>query len=336
MTINSQEQIEGERPVVDVIVGHVMDYQERHCKPGTTRSKVYGTFKDARLRILDGGAGVNLGLFSRPGSSFAATVSFSNGVPGDRSDAQPKILKLGIKVHGVPGAKILPGEEDSDCCDFVLANHPGLCMRRPEDYPAVLEERVKGKIFAEVHRRFSAVNRLNIKAMWRQVKNPLTIDYYSGTSYTLGLYPCRPVKYVLVADQRSSFFSLPNFFDRDFLRHAVEKLLGKQSVRFTFCVQFQQEGDPIEDASVVWKGPLIPVAVLEIPRLRDDQPVLESGGEQLFFHPWRTLPEHEPLGWYNRVFKTLWLTHLYRDFLQKAGDERSVKMLRQKCWRNRI
>lgn len=287
--------------IAEIVDGTIAD-QERDYKPGSlarrdVHSKSHGSFTDARVRILDRVAPGNIGLFGKSGYYFGASVRLSNGAPGTGPDILPNVRGIAIKVHGVPGDKLLVGDEQADCCDFLLANHPVSFHRHLEDYPPIRDLMARGKV-GEVLRRFKPEGRLLLKAVLKMVKNPLTIDYYSQTPYMFG---DRAVKYALIAQQRSSFFSLPNIFDGAYLRHAAEKLLRKQAVRFTLCVQFQQEGEPIEDPSVQWRGRLIPVAVLEIPRRRDDNPLLESSGEAISFNPWRTLPEHRPLGWVNRV-----------------------------------
>lgn len=287
--------------IADIVAGTIAD-QERDYKPGSlarrdVHSKSHGTFTDARIKILDRVLGGNIGLFGKSGSFFAVTLRLSNGAPGVGPDVLPNVRGIAIKVRGVTGDKLLLGDEGSDCCDLLLANHPVSFHRHLEDYPPIRELMARGKV-GEVLKRFKPEGRLLLKAVLKLVKNPLTIDYYSQTPYMFGE---RVVKYALIAEQRSCFFSLPNFFDAAFLRHAAEKLLRKKAARFTLCVQFQQENEPIEDPSVEWKGRLVPVAVLEIPRQRADRPLLESAGEPLSFNPWRTLPEHRPLGWVNRV-----------------------------------
>lgn len=287
--------------IASIVEGTIAD-QNRDHKPGTVarrdvHSKSHGTFTDARIRILDRIAGGDIGLFGKSGQTFPVTIRLSNGAPGVGPDVLPNVRGIAIKVRDVSGAKLLLGDESSDCCDFLLANHKVSFHRHLEDYPEIRELMAKGQV-GQVLKRFKPEGRLLLKAVLKLVKNPLTIDYYSQTPYMLGK---RAIKYALIAEQRSFFFSLPNFFDRDYLRHAAIRLLGKKSARFTLCVQFQQENEPIEDPSVEWQGRLVPVAVLEIPRRRAGTPLEEWFGEPLSFNPWRTLSDHRPLGWVNRV-----------------------------------
>lgn len=306
MTSNLVDGCAIERSAFEVAIDGAMGYAERSrsCPPV---HKIYCTVGDARLTILEVPLRARRGLFRRAGSDFEATVQIFNAAPGETADVQPKLVSLGIKVRGVAGPKLLPGEEDGDVCDFLLHASPGSIMRQVEDLPVVLEQRIKGKPFAEFRRRFSVANFLVLKAMLRLVKNPLTCNYYSTTPYCLG---DRVVKYVLVPNQRSNFLALPNFFDRDFLRHAAEKSLRSSGASFTLCVQFHQELEPIEDASVAWTGELIPVALLELPQLVESAELVQ--GNRLYFHPWRTLEEHTPVGWVNQMFRSIWVSHLRR------------------------
>ncbi|MBX9724572.1 MAG: hypothetical protein K2X81_24420, partial [Candidatus Obscuribacterales bacterium] len=105
--------------------------------------------------------------------------------------------------------------------------------------------------------------------------------------------------WALLPVTNDSLFSLPNFFDRDFLRHAAERTLRKGDAKFVFAVQFQREGDSIADSSKVWKGKFVPLAELVISQT--DKPVLESDGEALSFNPFRALDAHKPLGWVGRA-----------------------------------
>ncbi len=291
--------------IADIVAGTIGDQQRDH-KPGTlarrdVHSKSHGTFDDATFTILPNIL-IGCGLFSQPGAVYPTTVRLSNGAPGVGPDALPNVRGIAIKVRTIPGAKLLLGDEASDCCDFLLANHPVSFHRHLEDYPPIRELMAKGKV-GEVLKRFKPEGRLLLKAVFKLVKNPLKVAYFSQTPYKFGAD--RVVKYALIPESRGwlasviDFFSLPNLFDAAYLRHAAEKTLRQRPAKFTLCVQFQTAVDPIEDPSVQWLSPLVPLATLMIPQRQ--VPLLESEGEQLSFNPWRTLPEHRPLGWVNRV-----------------------------------
>lgn len=319
-----QENIGANEPAIlaDIVSGTIAD-QNRDYKPGTVakrdvHTKSHGTFTDARIRILDRALAGPLGLFGMTGQSFRATVRLSNGAPGTGADWFPNVRGIAIKVHGVNGEKLLAGDEGADCCDFLLANHPVSFHKHLEEYPDIRALMSSGRT-GEVFKKYPAEGKLLKKAVLKLVKNPLTIDYFSQTPYMFG--PARAVKYALIPSQRSWFFSIPNLFDSAYLRHAAERFLRKQSAEFTLCVQLQGENDPIEDPSVEWIGRLIPVAVLTIPQRKGDEPLTESGGEALSFNPWRTLREHRPLGWVNRVREAVYRA----DFEWRSAKNAALK-----------
>ncbi len=309
MNNNPKEHIEANEPAIiaDIVAGTIGDQQRDH-KPGTlarrdVHSKSHGTFDDATFTILPNILiGCQVGLFAKPGAVYPTTVRLSNGAPGVGPDALPNVRGIAIKVRTVPGVKLLLGDEASDCCDFLLANHSVSFHRHLEDYPAIRELMAKGKV-GEVLKRFKPEGRLLLKAVLKLVKNPLKVTYFSQTPYQFGAD--RVVKYALIPEPRGwftsvvDFFSLPNLFDAAYLRNAAAKTLRQRSMKFTLCVQFQTVDDPIEDPSVEWRSPLVPLATLTIPQRL--VPLLESSGEALSFNPWRTLFEHRPLGWVNRV-----------------------------------
>ena len=107
------------------------------------------------------------------------------------------------------------------------------------------------------------------------------------------------MKYVMVPDSKGCPFSFPNIFKKDYLRLAAQKVLCRGPAKFLLCVQPQTAVDSIEDPSILWVGPLFPVAEVVINQITADVP--ELTGEGLSFNPWRTLLAHKPLGWVNRV-----------------------------------
>jgi hypothetical protein len=301
MTEFAKENIQpNEAEITETIVQGTIGDQKRNYKPGTVAKrdvhvKSHGTL-NATFTVLAGiPADCRVGLFATP-ATYPAILRLSNGAPGVGPDIIPNVRGMGLKVLLVPGKKILLGDEDVNCMDFLIANHPTSFHRHLEDYPPVRELMATGKTL-QILKKFPHEGRALFGAVLKFVKNPLTLVYWSQTAYSLGAD--RAVKYTLVPEKKSSFFSFPNVFDRDYLRHAAEKTLRRKSVKFTLFVQPQTAGDPIEDASVEWRGPVVPVATLVIDRV--DAVVTESSGEALSFNPWRVLAEHKPLGWVNRV-----------------------------------
>ena len=130
----------------------------------------------------------------------------------------------------------------------------------------------------------------------------LEIPYWSTTPYLFG--PGRAVKYSVrpVSPRKTP---LPDPLTDGYLRERLVAHLAREEARFDFLVQFQTDGRkmPIEDASVEWReheSPFQRVAEIRIP-----VQTLEGAGaascEQLSFNPWHALPDHRPLGDFNRA-----------------------------------
>lgn len=287
-----------ESSLINEMVEATIAKQESEHKKGTiarrdVHAKSHGTVH-AEFRILDNiPADLRVGVFARP-ASYNARVRFSNGA--NLIDILPNVRGIAIKLEGVDGAKLLPGDETSREHDFLLANDRRFFVDSIENMLLL----VKGQM-STLAKTAPKLLYYMARAMIKLVKNPLHIDYFSQVPYLCGE---QAVHYALIANESSSFLALPNAFDRDYLRHAVEKRLRKGPVKMSFCVQRQNPGDLIEDSSKPWTGKLIPVA--ELTFLPVSTPILESEGEELSFNPYRVLAEHEPLSWVGRARKQVY------------------------------
>lgn len=301
---NIQEQSPpGEDAVIQQIVDATLSKQRKSHQPGQTARRdvhsksnglVHGTFRV----FADVPSELKVGLFAEAGE-YAAVARLSNGALGLAADILPNIRGFALKLSGVHGTKALVGEEQGTEHDFLLANHTTLFASRAEHMLQIATGQ-----FGELLKHSPRVVLSLAASMLKVVKNPLQIAYFSQVAYNLD---GRAAKYALIPQARAPFFSLPRVFDKDYLRHGVERLLRNQEVRYTFCVQLQQDPqrEPVEDPSIEWRGPLYPVAELVFPA--SAQPIAETDGEALSFNPWRALVEHHPLGWPGRVRKAVYV-----------------------------
>ena len=238
---------------------------------------------------------VKVGLFAKP-ESYDGVLRFSNGAFGaDAFDFLPNIRGSALKLFGVPGQKALLGEENSTEHDFLMANDRGFFMQSLDQYLLLSQSKMR-----ELVLNHPGVPLRILRAM-KIVKNPLFTDYFSQVPYQYGDYACH---YFMVADEHAPFYSLPNAFDRHYLRHGVANVLSKRSTKFQFGVQFQRAGESIADSTKVWGGKFVTLATVEV--TRRSKPLLESDGEGLSFNPFRVLPEHQPLGWVGRTRRAVY------------------------------
>lgn len=291
----------GESEAIQAMVQAVLDKQRKEHKPGTlarrdVHAKSHGTVR-ARFRVLGNiPASCKVGLFAQA-AEYDADLRFSNGAFGPSGfDILPNIRGLGIKLYGVSGPKLLPGEERSTEHDFLMANDRAFFVPGIEQMLLLTQGKMK-----ELAGKSPRVLFNILAAMMKLVKNPLCTDYHSQVPYRFGEYAC---KFALIAQERAPFLSLPNGFDKDYLRHSAEALLRRHDVKFTFGVQFQRQGESLVDSSKAWSGRIVPLAELTV--TRNTRPILESDGEELSFNPWRALAEHEPLSWVGRARRAVY------------------------------
>ena len=303
----------GEERSIAQVVEAVLDKQRRQHRKGEVarrnqHAKSHGVVK-ARFRVLAQMPWLKVGLFAEP-RVYDALVRFSNGGGGpDHADALPNVRGAAIKVLGVEGKKLLPGEEDSSEHDFLLANHPTFFCSSIEEL-LFLVKGDKRKLLLQYPRLALRLG----QSLLKPVANPLHLEYFSQVPYRLGGYAC---KYFLKPVDPA--FAIPDLVDGDLLRHALGDTLKRRSWRFILGVQMQSvdflsprtdgtihgaERRLIEDPSIDWNGPQF--ALAELTLLRRSEPVRESDGEELSFNPWRVLAEHEPLGWVGRTRKAVY------------------------------
>ena len=287
-----------EAEFIAAIAEATLEKTRKEHRPGTVagralHSKSHGMVK-ARFAVRAGlPAELRVGLFATPGE-FDALVRFSNGKGGaQRFDVLPNIRGLAVKVLGVPGTKALPGEENATEHDFLLANDPVSFAATIEQMFLVATGQLK-KLRADHPRIF----RLLLNSALKWVGNLLQLSYYSQVPYAFGERAC---KFALIPIDETPAAPLLSRLGRDYLRKAAERSLRSREVRFQFCVQLQQDAarESLEDSTVEWAGPYVPVADLTF--LKVTQPIRESDGEELSFHPWRALKAHQPLGWPGRA-----------------------------------
>jgi hypothetical protein len=136
----------------------------------------------------------------------------------------------------------------------------------------------------------------------------LDIPYWSTTPYLFGAG--RAVKYVVrPTSKRTSRRPFP--LTDTYLREALAGHLLEAEATFDFMVQPQIDAQktPIEDASVEWKeddSPPVTVARVIIPRQRIDLPPRDASCEAVAFNPWNCLPDHRPLGSFNRARREIY------------------------------
>jgi hypothetical protein len=239
------------------------------------------------------------GLFATPGT-FACWVRFYNGFSED--DRLPD-------VHGI-AIKVLHPTADHD---FLLVDHEvffAADVRRAVGVFGRHVELLASGVSAAEHDRLLAAEYPTEAVLLAQFvraadPSPLESRYFSGTPYALG---DRAVKYQLAPRPENAAANRTPQDSPNFLRAALAAHLATSHAVFDFCAQPQRDPttDPVEDPTVAWGGPAVPVAVLSIPAQSFDTPEREAQADALSFSLWHAPVEHRPLGGINRGRKPVY------------------------------
>lgn len=251
-----------------------------------------------------------VGIFS--GTSYPAWIRFSNDGPVTK-DARPTARGMAIKLVGVPGDKILEGEEKALTQDFVMQNHPIFFSDNAQDFLDFIEAALSGdqKINEEFNRKHPETERILADMDKNILADPLDGEYWTPTPYKLGQ---SAMKYKVKPCQTPPPPSTKPMTDDHFLRknlaaHLKDPQWESSGICMDFWIQVQNNSDnePIDQATVEWSSPFRRAATLNIPWNQDiDDPDRIKLCENLSFTGWHSLPEHEPLGSINRARKIVY------------------------------
>jgi hypothetical protein len=270
----------------------------------------------AEFEVLAAPADLCQGLFAQPGR-FSAQVRLSNG--SQFRDDVPDVRGLAIKVE-VPQAGGSSAHQD-----FVLASSPVFFARDAADFlrfiaskkqqalallratidfsdpvlarPVANHEQVAAELAKRQRVELAAPGAFPALAQFatEAAKFPLALNYHSQTPYRIG---SQLVKYVLEPDAGQDPVAPLSGQPEQFPQAVAAYFESGKTARFTLGVIVQTDPNkmPLEDATVRWEGPVIPLGRLVI------APQVVSAGatrheeERLEFSPGNTLPGTEAVG----------------------------------------
>jgi hypothetical protein len=296
-------EAEALRRIVEAIEGRVREAARHGPARRDAHPKMHGCVR-AEFRVLDTvPPELRAGVFAEPGRSFEAWVRFSNGSEKPGPDADGDGRGMAIKLLGVAGSP-------SGTQDFLLINHPVFFVRDAADYVDFQTAPAPWRFFAPSWNPFALRLREALIAhrITRQdVRNPLSVRYWSMTPYACGGVACKFSARPLPPASPHTAAEGPDFLRANLARH-----LAEAEARFEFLVQPRRaEGGamPVEDPRIPWDeadSPFVPVATITIPPQRFDTPARDAFGENLSFTPWHCLEAHRPLGGINRLRRTVY------------------------------
>jgi hypothetical protein len=248
------------------------------------------------------------GLF-REVKTYPAWVRLSNGgAPEKRgqlkADRDPDVRGIAIKVMNVSGQKFL--EDETETQDFAMSNFPTFFAPNLQDYADLFRARGGGLSPERMQEIAPSLQRFK-QIAGQKVGNPLLIQYWSMAPFRCG----ETIVKMSVRPQllETPPINLPE--EPDYLRSAMVQYLSQQEAQFDFLVQrfVDETKTPMNNLMQEWKledSHFIKVATLRIPQQKfdfDERQHLDAG---MFFTPWHSIQEHEPIGEINLARKKLY------------------------------
>lgn len=274
-------------------------------------TKTHGIVRGELVVRDDLPASCRIGIFATP-RSFPAWVRFSG--PGPH--VEPDIDDVGfgsisIKVMDVPGPKLLDDEKYTQ--DMTAVVTPTFVTSNTRDNARLQYwSRREMPVWYFLDPRASHIRDFIMQSLWNETQyNPLGAAYYSCVPYLLG--EGRAMKYEIRPRQKVDMRipGVPFRADDNYLRLNMQRTLDSSPVEFDVFLQLQRDAhkQPIENAGVRWSyrdTPLIPAAILRIPKQHFDKPGQFDFARRLSWNPWHSLAEHRPLGNQSRARRRMY------------------------------
>lgn len=240
-----------------------------------------------------------VGFFTEP-KQYEAVVRFSNGGAAPKSDKKPDVRGVAVKVLGVGGKKLIPGMESALTQDFLAILTASQPFATPEDFvwfvvaaqsPATLLPKALFRLGPG--RLFTLLARLK-KGLGAPMTAIHTSRYFSALPIKFGTLAAKYSFVPLDADAGPAAVNGE-------LAEGFSKLLEARPLRWELQMQFytDERATPLEDSTVDWTGPWVPVARLSLPQQSvssEQGKALSAWAEGLSFDPWHAQEEFRPLG----------------------------------------
>lgn len=253
---------------------------------------------------------LRVGLF-KESRSYYAWIRFSNGQTHPVPDYKKDFRGFAIKIMNVPGKKLDPTDPDITSHDFILMNTKTFAASDVKKFADVLFVVTTPWKFSNTFKKIKIViDNWSVKKAGDKAKintmNPAEIPYFSTVPFRFG-DESRAVKYAVFPASPDKLLT-PDKTSEHLLRNNLAATLKENQLEFDFCIQFQTDAEkmPIEDPTVIWNSEFIKLATIKIPTQIFDTAERNEFGDDLTFNPWHCLPEHQPLGSFNRVRRMIY------------------------------
>jgi hypothetical protein len=256
---------------------------------------------EARLEVAgDLPEPLRQGLFAGP-KVYDALVRFSNGSTGVKSDDEPDVRGMAVKVLGVDGPKVIGTARTQDFLAILQSVTP---FRTADEFVAtVWASRTPALALPRMLwtlglRMFSILPKF-IAAVKPPVASLADRHFFSALPIQCGPYAVRFTFVPIRAQATNVATTGPSHLADD-----LGARLLQGAIEYALELQFfvDEKRTPIEDGSVDWPVDIAPyhqVAKLVIPQqdIRSDRGRhITDSVVKMAFDPWHALVEHRPLG----------------------------------------
>jgi len=295
----------GEAALIDKLIPLLEALIEKSYLTGTTyrdtHAKGHAAVRATFTVESDLPPELKVGLFAKP-HTYPAWVRLSNLNPVPQDDIKKDIRALSIKLMDVDGDRLWQSEPGARTLDLIMMGSQTFLAPNLQVFYDMEVAILKGGLAVLWFFLTHPAVFLTIAKSQKKTANLLQIPYWSQTAYAFG---DKVVQYHMQPQQQPTS-TIPSNPTSNFLRERLKADLGRQEAAFDFMVQLQTNPVkmPIENPMVAWDPQLSPyrkVATLRLPVQTFDSPPQVQYCETLSFSPWRTLPEHRPLGGINRA-----------------------------------
>lgn len=313
--IAEERLLPDEESYLDDIIATFTAQMRGLWKPGRfergSNTKTHGVLRAEFVVRDDLPEHMRRGLFAEP-RTYRAWVRFSGPGPYITPDIDDVgFLSIGVKLMDVPGPKLLPDEKLTH--DILGLPTPTFVTPDTRANARLQHWSLKNAaIFHFLNFREPHVADAIMQFLWTKTQtSPLECEYFSCVPYLLGEGQAVQFRFRPRMTRRTRVPRLPLRPPDNYLRDAMVATLAERDAEFDFLLQLQTDPFkmPIENNAVLWStklSPLVPAAVLRIPKQTFDSREQFAFARVLTYNPWHCLPEHRPLGNQSRARKRMY------------------------------
>lgn len=310
LELNTEYPLPDEEALTAKLITHLKGVLEKSYLTGLTyrdtHAKGHSIVRGEFIVAPDLPPELRVGLFKQA-RNYPCWIRFANLSRTPQKDIKGDVRSMAIKLMGVEGQMLWQDDVDAQTLDLIMMGTPRFLAPNLSQFYDMEVALDKGGLnqmwFLLTHFHITRI----ILTSFKKCASLLEVPYFSQTAYLFGT---RAVKYH-IKPHLPATSKIPRDAPKNYLRRRLEDHLAHADASFDFMIQFQTDANkmPIEDPSVAWDealSPYLKVATIRIPSQNCGSPERAAFCEHVAFNPWRTLPEHRPLGGINRVRKAIY------------------------------